>query len=215
VVAAHPDDETLGCGATIAKHASRGDMVFIHILGEGAMSRQNAERTHVDSLREFAVEAGKVLGAQGVVFENLPDNRFDTVALLTVVQKVESVIDRFRPQIVYTHDPGDLNIDHKLTYQAVLTATRPCAALFVKEVFSFEVPSASEWQFEPAFAPNVFVSVSPADMEKKIEALACYKSEIREAPYPRSPEIIRALARVRGSAVMSEYAEAFRLVRKI
>ena len=146
---------------------------------------------------------------------DLPDNRFDTVPLLDVVKIVEELIEHLQPQIIYTRHSGDLNVDHMIVHRAVLTATRPVAGCPVKEIYTFEVPSSTEWafgQFQPAFRPNVFVDIS-ATLEAKVQAMALYESEAQSFPHPRSPEALRAIARRWGSAV--EAAEAFELVREV
>src|SRR5438552_1551312 len=151
VVAAHPDDEVLGCGGTISRLSSTNE-VDIVILGEGATSR-SASRTHagtieVSTLEQNARSAAAVLGAQSVTFERLPDNRFDELPLLEIVKRVEKSLERFKPRVIYTHHPGDLNIDHTLTFRAVLTATRPVPGATVEAIYAFEVASATEWAFQ-------------------------------------------------------------------
>ena len=218
VIAAHPDDETLGCGATIAKLAAEQD-VHIIVLGDGITARREA-REDVRALEELyddARAAALSLGAASVTFGRLPDLRFDTVSLLDVVWIVEQALREIEPTAVFTHHAGDLNRDHRITLQAVLAATRPIAGCPVRDVYSFEVASATEWAFGgagPAFTPNVFVDVGDC-LNKKIQAMECYRTERRETPHPRSPEALRALARYRGSTVGFEYAEAFQLVRSV
>lgn len=218
VIAAHPDDEVLGCGATIAVSSAESHVL---ILGEGATSRHQhrdaapPEATAV--LMEDAHRAAKVIGAHSVDFGGLPDNRFDQVALLDVVKIVEAWLDRFPVTTIYTHHPGDLNIDHLVCFRAVLTATRTMAGGHVKEILSFEVPSSTEWSFghlQPPFQPNVFVDVGAA-IEKKIEAMECYGSERREWPHPRSPEALRVIAVRWGSVIGCDTAEAFQLIRSV
>jgi len=220
VVAAHPDDEVLGCGASIAG-LSRNTKVDIAILGEGVTSRhqqrQQADHAAVASLHEKAKAVGALLGAKSVTIENLPDNRFDEIALLDIVKMVEGFIARFSPTVIYTHHPGDLNIDHALTFRAVLTATRPTAGCPVKDIYAFEVNSSTEWAFQqiqPAFVPNVFVDVT-STIETKIRGMGLYETEVRAFPHPRSPEALRAQARRWGSVAGLEYAEAFQLIRSV
>jgi LmbE family N-acetylglucosaminyl deacetylase len=219
VVAAHPDDEVLGCGGTVARHADDGEDVFVAILGEGITSRYNdraqADPALITDLRAASERAVKVLGARDLFLYDLPDNRFDTVPLLDIVKIVEELVDRLQPSVVYTHHAGDLNIDHPTCLRAVLTATRP-ASNPVREVNTFEVPSASDWAFNrfASFRPNVFVDIAPT-LERKIEAMELYESEARLFPHPRSPKALEALARQRGSMVGLEAAEAFELVRRV
>lgn len=220
VVAAHPDDEVLGCGGTIARHSKQDDVV-IAILGEGATSRSdaraNAGTTEVSELKQAAENARKALGAKELIMENLPDNRFDELALLDVVKKVERIVVSVKPDVIYTHHARDLNVDHQITSRAVVTATRPGASEHVAEVASFEIPSSSEWSFGATgspFAPNLFVDVSET-IDSKIEAMKCYEQEMRTPPHPRSESVLRAIATTRGSAAGMHAAEAFEIVRSL
>ena len=221
VVAAHPDDEVLGCGGTAARLSQEGHAVHIAIMAEGITSR-HAQRDQADAqqlsrLHQQAHSAAAKIGAQDVVLFKLPDNRLDTVPLLEVVKLVEDLVDKFEPEVIYTHHPGDLNIDHEVVHRAVLTATRPMAGHPVREIYAFEVPSSTEWAFQrlqPSFRPNVFVDVT-STLNVKLDAMACYDSESREFPHPRSPEALRALATRWGSVVGCPAAEAFELVRSI
>ena len=221
VIAAHPDDEVLGCGGTIARLAQEGQDVYIAILGEGLTSRyqqrEQADQALVEALRARSRQVAEMLGARDVFLYNLPDNRFDTVPLLDVIKIIEELAERLQPQVIYTHHGGDLNVDHVIVHRAVLTATRPVAGCPVKEMYAFEVPSSTEWafgQFQPAFRPNVFVDIS-ATLETKVRAMALYESEARPFPHPRSPQALRAIAQRWGSAVGVEAAEAFELVRVV
>jgi len=219
IVAAHPDDEVLGCGGTIARLAAEGCAVYVAILGEGITSRfvrrEHAEQESVQALRAQSRRVAEFLGARDLFVFDAPDNRFDTVPLLDIVKMLESVVERISPQCVYTQHGGDLNIDHALTYRATLTACRPVPGCPVRRVLAYEVGSSSEWafsSFDPVFRPNVFMDVS-ATLARKIQALEMYGSEVRRFPHPRSPEAVRALARRWGSAAGLEAAEAFQLVR--
>ena len=221
IVAAHPDDEVLGCGGTIARLAQEGHDVYIAILGEGITSRyqqrEQADQSLVEVLHARSRQVAELLGAKDLFLYSLPDNRFDTVPLLDVIKIVEELVERLQPQVIYTHHGGDLNIDHVVVHRAVLTATRPMADCSVKEIYAFEVPSSTEWafgQFGQVFQPNVFVEIS-ATLETKVQAMALYESEARPFPHPRSPEALRALARCRGSVVGLETAETFELVRGV
>ena len=220
VVAAHPDDEVLGAGGTIARLAAEGERVTIAILGEGITSRYaergQADRELLSSLRSDAQRAADRLGAAELVTYDLPDNRFDTVPLIEVVKIVEELVARVRPRMVLTHRPSDLNVDHGVVHRAVLTATRPLGPDVAREIYTFEVPSSSEWAFSQfgAFRPGLFVDIS-ATLGAKIEAMELYASEARPFPHPRSPEALEALARRWGSAVGVAAAEAFEVVRRI
>jgi len=213
-VVAHPDDEVLGCGGALALHADRGDRVEILILGEGMRSRDEYAESDVEELHDAAREAARILGAQ-VSFGGLPDNRFDSVALLDVVKIVERVCGDVSPDIVYTHHGGDLNVDHGVTERAVLTALRPLPGEPSRTILAFETLSSSEWAFSsslPQFRPQWFVEIGAA-LPRKIAALEAYASEIRPAPHPRSSGGIEVAARRWGMTAGVGHAEAFEVLR--
>jgi LmbE family N-acetylglucosaminyl deacetylase len=221
VIAAHPDDEVLGCGGTAARLVEEGHELHFAILGEGITSRhsrrEDADAERLSLLHRHAHAAGKKVGARSLALHQLPDNRLDTVPLLDVVKVVEDLVEKLKPEVIYTHHGGDLNVDHGVIHRAVLTATRPVAGQPVREIYAFEVPSSTEWAFqrlEPVFRPNVFVDISRT-LEVKIAAMACYETETREFPHPRSPEALRAIAARWGSVAGCAAAEAFELIRSI
>ena len=221
VIAAHPDDEVLGCGGTIARLARIGHDVHIAILGEGATSR-HASRDQlateaVRTLEGQSKEVARFLGAKGIHTHDLPDNLFDTVPLLQIAKLIEGAIDLIKPEVVYTHHAGDLNVDHSLTHRATLIATRPMFDSPVKDLYAYEVPSSTDWVFSnvgPAFRPNVFVDIADT-LTQKVEAMQLYESEAREFPHPRSREALVANAQRWGSVAGVYAAEAFELVRSV
>lgn len=218
VFAAHPDDEVLGAGGTISRLCRSGEEVHLHILGEGGTSRTTSlGDDDLESLETDARRAAAILGVSSLNFHSLPDNRFDSVDLLDVIQIVESVLSGMKCERVLTHSIGDLNIDHRITAQAVLTATRPTSYSSPAEVLSFEVLSSSEWSFGAfgGFEPHCFIEISETDLQSKVSALREYQTELRDAPHPRSVDGVVALARHRGSAIGVTYAEAFVVVRAI
>ncbi|MAE81187.1 MAG: GlcNAc-PI de-N-acetylase [Flammeovirgaceae bacterium] len=221
VVAAHPDDEVLGCGGTMARLSSEGHNVHILILGEGVTSRHadpsDADQKELDALHKQAEEVGASLGAKEVSLAKLPDNRFDTVPLLDIIKIIEEHVARIKPEVVYVQHEGDLNIDHQCTFRAVLTATRPMEGSPVKQVLSYRVASSTEWafgQFEPSFQPTVFSDIS-GTLDKKIAAMEVYEGEARPFPHPRSAKALRAEAEYFGSIAGLSAAEAFILIRQI
>lgn len=221
VVAAHPDDEILGVGATIAKRVKQGDICRAVILGEGITARgdkrEEFDGTEQNSLKKDAIESARTIGYEKIDFVGLPDVRFDSIDLLDIVKIVQKFFFEFKPNIVYTHHYGDLNIDHRLTYEATLCASRPVTGWYPNELLCFETPSSTEWNFgrkQDAFYPNVFVDIEDT-IEKKYEAIKCYKGEIREYPHPRSIEALEAIAKRCGTIVNLKYAEAFEQIYKI
>ncbi|MBI1293231.1 PIG-L family deacetylase [bacterium] len=218
VVAAHPDDEVLGCGGTMRRHADAGDRVVCLILGEGITSRHDSRSgglqsgaTDLEKLHSDSHRAMERLGVARLELAGLPDNRFDSMDLLDVVKVVEKVFDEEKPSIVYAHHAGDVNIDHLVTHRAVLAACRQLPGTPLRELYFYEVPSSTEWQ-TPAlacpFVPNHFVNIA-ATLDAKVAAMEEYKSESRGWPHPRSPQALRALAQWRGATIGTDAAEAF------
>jgi LmbE family N-acetylglucosaminyl deacetylase len=221
VVAAHPDDEVLGCGGTISRAASEGEDVYVAILGEGITSRfdrrDEVAREAVERLHETARAVNAELGARKTFLYSLPDNRFDTVPLLDIVKIVEQLLSEIRPREVFTHHPGDLNIDHSIAFRAVLTATRPMADHQIESLYSFEIPSSSEWSFQQLATPftaNFFVDIG-GTLQRKVAAMEKYAGESRPFPHPRSSAALSAIAQRWGSVVGLHAAEAFQLIRTI
>ena len=221
VIAAHPDDEVLGCGGTIARLASEGHTISILILGEGITSRYPNRSVlptdEISALHANSREVARLCGAREVELHDFPDNRFDTVPLLEVVKVINASIERVQPEIVFTQHGGDLNGDHATTFRATLIATRPVQGQSVRAVYGYEVASSSEWafgQFAPIFVPNVFWNIE-SFVEVKIAAMQLYDSEARHFPHPRSPESLRARAVHWGTVVGCNAAEAFVLVREV
>ena len=217
VVAAHPDDEVLGCGGTMARHVNYGDKVHVVFMSDGVSSRVSAKDNEENERRKCANKASEILGAQPPIFLNFPDNRMDEVALLDIVQSLEGVIYKIKPDVVYTHHLGDLNIDHQITHKAVITACRPQPEFSVKEIYAFEVLSSTGWNsstIENVFIPNTFVDITRV-WKKKTDALHCYNNELRDFPHARSYKGVETLAIYRGVSIGVEYAEAFNLERKI
>lgn len=222
VVAAHPDDEVLGCGGTIARHAEAGNEVQVLIAAEGATSRQQ-QRNRMQVAEELSVlalaaqKAGSLLGAVGVELLDLPDNRLDSIDRLDLIKLVEERINLHQPDVVYVHHAGDVNVDHRRLHEAVVTACRPTPGHPVRRLLSYEVASSTEWQppgSAAAFQPNWFVDISE-QWQRKRKALEAYASEMRPWPHARSLEAVEHLARWRGAQVGAEAAEGFCLLRQL
>ena len=214
VIAAHPDDEVLGCGATIARHVAEGDRVAVLFMADGVGARAPEDRERDLTSRQMAAKcACAELGVTDVTILCHPDNRMDQVALLDIVQDIERVVERCQPNIIYTHHAGDVNIDHRRVHDAVASACRSQPGFCLRQLLFFEIPSSTEWR-SPAsmapFAPNWFVDVSDY-LPKKLAALSVYGEELRAFPHPRSIEAVEHLARWRGATVGVVAAEAFEL----
>lgn len=217
VVAAHPDDETLGAGGTLARHARAGDEISLCILCDVTTSRDRPLDAGALALRREAEEAARILGIAKTHALRYPDNRLDTVPLLDLARVLEQLVQEIEPHVIYTHHRGDLNVDHRLAFEATLVAARPLAGRSLRAVYCYEVPSGTEWSGpwpDRAFLPNVYVNIGET-LEAKIQALEAYRSEIRDYPHPRSGQAIRELAKARGLQVGLPFAEAFVLVREI
>jgi len=222
-ILAHPGDELFGCGGTLIKHIRKGKRVGIVILGEGVSSRQNETQTP-----EKILTARKEIKSslQAVIDEihlktwyyyRFKDNRFDTHDLLDIIKVIETIFARHQPDTVYTHHPGDLNIDHRRTFEAVITAARPDVKQTIRKVLSVEVPSSSDWGgqlLKNPFQPNWFVDISDV-LDEKAKLLTHYTSELRDDPHPRSIPGIMDRARQWGRVTGRQYAEAFVLQRGI
>jgi len=220
IVAAHPDDEVLGCGGTMARLAREGNDVYTLILGEGATSRDEKRylvkrESEIEELRKQAENANKILEVKKVYTFSFPDNRFDTIALIDIVKTLEKVKSKVQPEVVFTHHYGDLNIDHQITFKAVMTAFRPMKDESVKEIYSFEIPSSTEWNEASSktyFMPDYFVNINKS-LEIKINALKEYETELRDFPHPRSLKAVELNAKHWGVKVGLEAAEAFKTIR--
>ncbi|WP_419176997.1 PIG-L deacetylase family protein [Desulfosediminicola sp.] len=220
ILAAHPDDEVLGCGGTIAKYVDEGMIVNVAFLADGVLSRKGEftdQQRELTSRRDAAQKACLILGVESVSFGDFPDNCLDTIPLLEITQAVEALIMKHQPDLVFTHHAGDVNIDHRRVHEATVTACRPQQGHSVKTILCFEVPSSTEWQFygsAPSFTPNWFVDIS-GTLERKLAALDAYKEELRGWPHPRSLRGVEHLAHWRGATVGVDAAEAFMLGRKL
>jgi LmbE family N-acetylglucosaminyl deacetylase len=216
-VAAHPDDETLGAGGTMARLAAEGHEVWVCVLSDGVTSRH----PHVELQKECAIRAGDVLGVKHMVFCGLPDQRLDALPLLDVITAIEEVVADLEPDVVLTHFKEDANQDHRVAFSATLVAVRPVNGTSVRRLMCYETLSSTEWAPPFAgsvFAPNVFVDIT-STLPTKIEAMSRYAdtflNEMRPYPHPRSPEALQAYAMRHGAAAGVAAAEPFMLVRHV
>jgi LmbE family N-acetylglucosaminyl deacetylase len=221
VVAAHPDDEVLGCGATIAKAKAAEAIIHVLFLGEGISARFPIGEYESDEFRKQtkirqngAQEAMAVLGIDEYCFGERLCTQFDQYAMTSIVKDIESKIASFKPDILLTHNPSEVNIDHRLTYEAVEIACRPTKDYIPKEIYTFEIPCSGSWTFETSFKPNIFVGIKDF-WSKKMRAWQCYEGEGRPFPFPRSEEGMKTIAQYRGLSSNLHMAEAFKLVRKV
>jgi LmbE family N-acetylglucosaminyl deacetylase len=219
IIAAHPDDEILGCGGIIVKYKEIKSQIRVLFLGEGSTCRYENNKTDeaVSSIVErnsWATNALDVLGVDDFEFYNLPCGRFEQVPLLKINKIIEKTINEFKPDTVFSHSDVDSNNDHRIVFKSTIIATRPCNKHVVHRVLSYEVLSSSEWGFKNAFRPNYFIELSEHQVQKKWQALQCYRTEMRDAPFPRSWRGVQTQASLRGAQAGTNYAEAFELIRE-
>lgn len=217
VVAAHPDDEVLGCGGALAKWNSLGHSVHVLLMTDGEGSRDSTSTESVLERSVAAKTANEILRVASLQMMDFPDNRLDSVDLLEIVKVIEVRIRDLRPFTIITHHSGDVNIDHRIVHDAVIAASRPQPGCPVHELLFFETPSSTEWRPPTSaeqFSPNYFVDITDT-LELKLAALNAYKLELRDFPHPRSIRAIESLANWRGATIGLVAAEAFVLGRSI
>lgn len=215
IIAPHPDDEVLGCGGTIAKHAASGNEVYVCIVTKGAEPLFSEEQ--VERVREECRKANNILGVKGIEFLDFPAAMLEEVPRYKLNDAISNVIQNVKPDEVYIPHRGDMQLDHKLIVDAAMVALRPKYEHVVKRIYSYETPSETGWDVPNetnAFIPNVYNNISRF-IEMKVKALECYNSQLGVYPNPRSVKAVGALAMYRGSTVNVEYAEAFELAREI
>jgi LmbE family N-acetylglucosaminyl deacetylase len=216
VIAAHSDDEALGCAGTMAKHIAAGDKVHVIFMTNGVSSRSDTSNSDIENRQTAAQKSADILGITSMEHFGFPDNKMDTTPLLDIIKSIENVINKLQPEIIYTHHIGDLNIDHQITHKAALTACRPQPGFCVKEIYAFEVLSSTEWQIPEylPFTPNVYIDVSN-QIEIKRKSLEAYSDEMHNPPHSRSFDNMLNLSSFRGNSIGVNYAEAFILLRYI
>ncbi len=220
IIAAHPDDEVLGCGATIAKYSRIGTKFMVLFIAEGSSCRfENpscaASAVAIVERNRMAANALAILGVKECFFNDLPCGRLDQKPIIEINKVIENAICKFNPDTVFTHSSVDANNDHRIVFRATIMATRPGACNRVERLLSYEVLSSTEWSFGEAFSPSVFEQINEQDLALKSQALSAYESEVRPFPFPRSEGGVRARAMTRGMQAGVPLAEAFSLIREI
>tara|TARA_Y100000741_G_scaffold246414_1_gene189123 strand:- start:4688 stop:5398 length:711 start_codon:yes stop_codon:yes gene_type:complete len=230
IIVAHPDDEVLGMGGTILKHSKNGDNVTITYLTTGITARRSLDYNNSSSynfskkdlkqnekqileLQSDAKKSCDILGVKKIIFSDLPDNEMDKIPLLKIIRVIEKIISEEKPDIVYTSHSKDLNVDHRITHEATITACKQ-SSFFIKEILSFEIFSSTEWTFSYDFKPNHFINIEK-ELNSKIKAMKKYKNELKKFPHPRSLENIKNSAKRWGNICGFDAAEAFQIVQKI
>lgn len=212
VIAAHPDDETLGCGGTVALHRRNGDDVCLLVVCEGS-SLRGVDQGAGDDRHLFAAARELGVDKEHVRHLGFADQRLDTMILTDIISPIEDAVREVRPNIVYCQHGGDVNIDHAILFKAALVATRPTEQS-IEAIYAYEVASSTEWAHPRVFVPDTFVDIA-STLEQKLRAMACYKSEVRDYPHPRSLEALGHRAHFWGNQNCLDAAEAFMTVRRI
>jgi LmbE family N-acetylglucosaminyl deacetylase len=210
IVAAHPDDELLGCGGTIALHVQAGDAVTAIIACEGESLRYREQPVDMESQTR---KAATTLGVADLRLLGFRDQGLDGVPLTEIITPIEQVVREIRPHVVYCQYGGDINRDHEILFKALLVAIRPTES-YIQAIYSFDTASSTEWAFPRTFVPDTWVDIS-ATLELKLRAMACYRSETRPYPHPRSLEALRNRAKAWGNQTCVDSAEVFMTVRRI
>ncbi len=220
VIAAHPDDEVLGMGGTIAKLVKEGCVVDVLIVTDGSSSQYRDSDHLAEIIESKKIETrncADVLGVRDIYYGGLPDMKLDCTPHIDINQSVEKVVDKVHPDMVFTHFWGDVNRDHQEVYKSTLVAVRPVMGQVVKELYCYRVPSSTEWtpnKADTMFMPNCFVDIEQY-AEQKCKAFACYSTELREYPHPRSVQYLQESDKAAGLRVGMLAAEEFIILRKL
>lgn len=220
VIAAHPDDEVMGLGGTIAKLSAQGVECHLLIVTDGSSSQyRDSDHLHeiIEAKKQETKECSGLLGFKSIHYGELPDMKLDKTPHIVINQVIEKVIDELQPDTVFTHFWGDVNRDHQEVYKSSLVAVRPVMGQVVKEVYCYKVPSSTEWtpnKADTMFMPNYFVDIEKF-AEQKYKAFACYSTELRDYPHPRSIQYLRETDKTAGLRVGLLSAEEFVLLRKL
>lgn len=215
ILAPHPDDEVLGCGATIKKLSDEGNQLFVLVVTRGSSKFYSDDK--IENVRNEALQAHKLLGVKHTFFLDFPAPELDTLALADISKEIAKVLNDNKINVLYLPHRGDIHNDHRVVFNAGLVAARPVGEYSVKEIYVYETLSETEWAApfaDDAFIPTCFVNVENT-LNSKIEAMKCFKSQLKAFPNPRSLETIEALAKFRGSTVGFKAAEAFMVIRQI
>ncbi|SFR86596.1 PIG-L deacetylase family protein [[Clostridium] aminophilum] len=215
VIAPHPDDEVLGCGGTIAKHVNNDDSVYVAIVTKGCEPLFPPEQ--VDQVREECKKADAYLGVKATIFMDFPASMLETVSRYEFNGAFMKLIQSIKPDIVYLPHRGDMQLDHKMVVDAAMVALRPKYSYSVKKIYAYETLSETGWDLPNT--TNEFIPTSYNDiscyLDKKIEALRMFKSQVDNFPNARSIEAVKALAIYRGSSMNLKAAESFYCIREV
>jgi LmbE family N-acetylglucosaminyl deacetylase len=221
IVVAHPDDEVLGCGGYLSKYKNLKEFKILFI-GEGTSCRFLKNKFNIKMKHEItkrqkqSIQSLKYLGIKNYEYHNLPCGRFNTIDIIDINKIIEKNIQKFKPNIIFTHNANDCNNDHRIVNRSVMMASRPVINnKYLKDIITFEIISSTEWNFESQFSPNYFETLSEKNLMDKIKAFNFYKSEIQSGKMPRTNDGLKTLAKYRGKIISTTYAESFQIIRKI
>jgi len=212
VIAAHPDDETLGLGGTLALYSQKGYKISVLIFADGESSRIK-KKSLINQRKIQAKKACSYLGIKNITFLDYEDQKLEEITLIDLAKSIEKLISKIKPEIVFTHFWGDVNQDHNRIFQATLIAVRPTPESKINKIICYETPSSTEWGLE-SFKPNFFVKIDKV-LKKKMKAVECYKKEIKQYPHPRSVKSILARSEYWGNSIGVRHAESFVTLREI
>ncbi len=214
IIAAHPDDEILGCGGTILKNKNHSDINVLFLTNGVSARSRNIKK--INLRKKECIKLFKFLKIKKPIFLDFPDNQLDKIPLLKIVKKIEFYLKKIKPKTIFTHFENCLNIDHQIAYKATITACRPLQSNTVKKILSFEILSSTEWAIfkKKSFQPNYYVNISEM-INQKLKCIKYYKSELKKYPHSRSLEALKSLAKYRGVSSGFKYAEGFILVRSL
>lgn len=223
IIAAHPDDDILGCGGILSKYKNTDKIIRVIFIAEGSSCRYSIQdissidvKNEIQLRNGFGIKALNYLGINDYAFYDFPCGRLDSVPIIDINKVIEKEIKKFQPDTLFTHSEYDTNNDHRIVNRSTLMAARPLPTSSVLSIFSYEVLSSSEWNFGGGFfEPNYFIELSEKNIQDKISALNFYKSEIKPYPFPRSKEGIKINCQNRGMQVGVIYAEAFKLLKTL
>lgn len=215
VIAAHPDDEVLGVGGTIAWHTKcNGDEVYVLFLTEGCSSQYKNNEAIITQKKNEAETANKILGVKDLFFEDLPDMRLDSLLHIEINEAIEKYVKKIQPNIVFSHQP-DINKDHVIIFESTMVVLRPVPNSSIKKILLYASASSTEWTAPFSgnyFMPNVFYNITET-LDLKLNAFSCYKTELRDFPHPRAIDSVRIYAQQVGISVGLQAAEPFMLMR--
>jgi len=216
VIAVHPDDETLACGGTLLKHKSNNDKIH-WLIATDIKESEGFKKSTVEKRKNEINKVENLFNFDSVSKLGLSTTKVDDYSMNSLIEKISSVINKIRPDIIYLPFKGDIHTDHKKIFNAAYSCTKSFRYPFIKKIYMMETLSETDFSLnikDESFMPNTFVDISDF-MDKKIEIMNLYDGELGDHPFPRSVKNIKALATYRGATAGCDYAESFMLIKEI